>query len=322
MKTNWEPSLREWYSQSDALTHSAAGWALKQWELELPQIASTLQAIDGFDWSLTSTGLTMIRIRAGQFERQVASQESEETQTVFISQDFLLSDREITVELFRDFSEDAEYLGDKPVAWRGASQFSEFSSAHPVQQVSWHEAVMFCNWLSWREGLAPCYKLTPPSEGGNATEPAYDVEIIGGARGFRLPFEAEWEYACRAGTTTHFSCGDEAAMLDRYVVVAASSQQTKEVGSRMCNAWGLHDMHGNVWEWCWDWLAEYSEGDVEDPRGPSQGSSRVLRGGGWLSTAGRCDASARNRLSPSLRYHDVGFRVTLIPLKGKPEGSR
>jgi formylglycine-generating enzyme required for sulfatase activity len=313
-KANWEPLLREWYFQPDALTHSAAGWALKQWELELPRIASTQQPAEGFDWYLNSAGLTMIRIRAGQFERQVASQESGKKQTVRITRDFLLTGGEITLEQFRRFINDPKYQGDRPVDWPGEQQFPESSSAHPLQQVSWYDAVMFCNWLSWKQGLAPCYKLTARSAAGNATEQAYEVEIIEGASGFRLPTEAEWEYACRAGTTTLFSCGDDAATLDRYCVTAANSnEQTKEVGSRMCNAWGLHDMHGNVWEWCWDWFAEYGEGDVEDPQGPSRASYRVYRGGSWLSTPLHCRSAFRFNGAPSDRSFNLGFRVARVP---------
>ena len=147
--------------------------------------------------------------------------------------------------------------------WKDASP----TGAHPVQQVNWDDAVLFCNWLSVRDKWPGCYVQKT-----NA-----DWTRDAGGAGYRLPTEAEWEYACRAGTTTEFSSGDDESLLARYAVFAERSAEP--CGSRLPNGWGLFDMHGNVWEWCEDWYGEYGRNDVEDPIGPPQGSFRVYRGG-------------------------------------------
>ncbi|MET9504523.1 formylglycine-generating enzyme family protein [Streptomyces sp. NPDC006622] len=155
----------------------------------------------------------------------------------------------------------------------------------PVESVSWFDAVRFCNGLSRLAGLTPAY------------DPAADGESIGwdpAADGYRLPTEAEWEYACRAGTT-----GPRYGSLDSIAWYRGNSQERiHEVGGRLPNAWGLHDMLGNVWEWCWDHY------DTE-----VYGTYRVLRGGGWFDEHWSCRASVRRRSHPTFRVDDVGFRV-------------
>jgi formylglycine-generating enzyme required for sulfatase activity len=271
-------------------------------------------------WIVTKqTSLTMIRIPAGQFERQVGSENEEKRQVVQISGDFLLSDREITINLFQRFVNDEEYRGDKPTAWEGEYNFPDASPAHPVQKVNWYDAVMFCNWLSRKENRTPFYKLSNSriEKSGLPGVPdanVCDVEIIEGADGFRLPTEAEWEYACRAGTTTRFSFGDDEAMLTHYGVYATNSNAiTARVCTRLCNAWGLFDMHGNVWEWCWDDYEADAEvqgsldTEVQAPLGPTGG--RVVRGGCWGVAAWECESSYGSWFKPTDRYHNVSFRV-------------
>ncbi|MFI6478355.1 formylglycine-generating enzyme family protein [Nonomuraea sp. NPDC050663] len=155
----------------------------------------------------------------------------------------------------------------------------------PVETVSWHDAVRYCNARSAREYLTPAYRLSP-----DGTDCAWDT----GADGYRLPTEAEWEYACRAGTT-----GPRYGTLDEIAWYRANSgERSHPVGGKTPNAWGLHDMLGNVWEWCWD---------VYDAE--VYGSYRVLRGGGWFDEPWSCRASVRRRSHPTLRLDDVGFRV-------------
>jgi formylglycine-generating enzyme required for sulfatase activity len=160
-------------------------------------------------------------------------------------------------------------------------------SQNPVEKVSWKDAVEFCRRLS-----------------------ALPEEKAAG-RVYRLPTEAEWEYACRAGTTTDFSFGDDQSQLGEYAWYAGNSgQRTHPVGVKQSNPWGLYDMHGNVWEWCQDWYAEdLPEGAVTDPTGPVEGSSRVIRGGSWSSIASLCRSSLRYGDTPDYRHHDHGFRV-------------
>ncbi|WP_318210579.1 formylglycine-generating enzyme family protein [Streptomyces sp. SJL17-1] len=166
------------------------------------------------------------------------------------------------------------------------------STAHggrlPVEGVSWGDAIRFCDALSVREGLRPAYRV--PADDAGAEAPDWDLT----ADGYRLPTEAEWEHACRAGTTApRYGPLDEIAWHR-----GNSGERLHEVGGRRPNAWGLHDMLGNVWEWCWD---------VYDAE--VYGSYRVLRGGGWFDEHWSCRASVRRRSHPTLRIDDVGFRL-------------
>ncbi|MFB6712641.1 formylglycine-generating enzyme family protein [Streptomyces sp. NPDC056237] len=157
----------------------------------------------------------------------------------------------------------------------------------PVTEVSWKEAVGFCNLLSRATGLEPCYVLGDDPDG-------QDVVCDWEADGYRLPSEAEWEYACRAGTSdTRYGELDEIAW--HY---GNSGGRVHDVATRAPNAWGLHDMIGNVWEWCWD---------VYDPS--VYGPYRVFRGGGAYDRPRGCRASCRRRSHPAFRIDDLGFRL-------------
>jgi sulfatase modifying factor 1 len=163
------------------------------------------------------------------------------------------------------------------------------STAHgdqlPVEGVSWWDAVRFCNALSQRAGFAPAYHLHAGGEG---------IEWDASADGYRLPTEAEWEHACRAGTT-----GPRYGPLDEIAWYRGNSRERiHEVGGKRPNAWGLYDMLGSVWDWCWDIY------DAE-----VYGTYRVLRGGGWFDEHWSCRASARRRSHPSFQVDDVGFRI-------------
>ncbi|MHB8952036.1 MAG: formylglycine-generating enzyme family protein [Pirellulaceae bacterium] len=162
-------------------------------------------------------------------------------------------------------------------------------STHPVERVSWDDAVSFCEKLS-----------------------ALSEERAAG-RMYRLPSEAEWEYACRAGSTTPYSFGDDAdAVEDHAWVDGNSSSTTHPVGEKLPNAWGLYDMHGNVWEWCADWFGAYPKTPVDDPRGIATGASRAIRGGCWLSSAKDCRTANRLGHPPDSRYFFLGFRVAAV----------
>ncbi|MCX4741707.1 formylglycine-generating enzyme family protein [Streptomyces antibioticus] len=169
----------------------------------------------------------------------------------------------------------------------------------PVEGVSWWDAVHFCNALSRREGLTPAYRV--PTGGESVT---WDDT----ADGYRLPTEAEWEHACRAGTE-----GPRYGPLDDIAWHRGNSgERIHTVGGRLPNAWGLYDMLGNVWEWCWD---------LYDPE--VYGGYRVLRGGGWFDEHWSCRASVRRRSHPTFRVDDVGFRVALpagTGLQGRGQG--
>jgi formylglycine-generating enzyme len=159
----------------------------------------------------------------------------------------------------------------------------------PVEGVSWWDAVRFCDALSRLEGLTPAYRLRADGEG---------IDWDASADGYRLPTEAEWEHACRAGTV-----GPRYGRLGEIAWYRGNSDgRIHDVGGKRPNPWGLHDMLGDVWEWCWD---------TYDPE--VYGAYRVLRGGGWFDEHWSCRASVRRRSHPNLTIDDVGFRVARSP---------
>ncbi|HXG63072.1 MAG TPA: SUMF1/EgtB/PvdO family nonheme iron enzyme [Planctomycetota bacterium] len=166
------------------------------------------------------------------------------------------------------------------LSWRNLNFLQ--TDDHPVVGISWNDAVAFCEWATRRSG-----------------------------RWVRLPTEAEWEYACRAGTATRWSFGDEEAEMDRHGwYIANAGWATHPVGRKRPNPWGLYDMHGNVWEWCQDWWGPYG-GDARDPQGPLQGRERVLRGGCWDNEARHCRSTLRHAIPPSQAFTTVGFRIAV-----------
>jgi formylglycine-generating enzyme required for sulfatase activity len=165
---------------------------------------------------------------------------------------------------------------------------------NPVDSVSWEDAMEFCRRVSQRSG-----------------------------RSVRLPTEAQWEYACRAGTSTPFNMGrtlprNMAAYGWSYTYpsnrAGVSPHGSVAVGSFPPNAWGLYDMHGNVWQWCSDWYGDYPAGEVTDPTGPKEGSLRVLRGGSWNYDPRYCRSACRYWFNPGSRYDYFGFRVADAPI--------
>ena len=170
-------------------------------------------------------------------------------------------------------------------SWQNA--FPGQTDDHPVVCVNWNGAKAFCDWLSKKEG-----------------------------KEYRLPTEAEWEYACRAGTQTKWNFGDNESQLGEYAwYVENSGIKTHPVGQKRPNAWGLYDTHGNAWEWCADWYAwdYYVSSPPDDPKGPSSGTSRVLRGGDCGSGAGLVRSAIRATSVPDNRDRTVGFRVARAP---------
>lgn len=169
----------------------------------------------------------------------------------------------------------AALMGSNPSRFNGDDR--------PVEAVSWDEATQFCQTVSDKEG-----------------------------KRYRLPTEAEWEYACRAGATGRFYTGDgERALAEAGWYSGNSSCQTQPIARKTPNAWGLYDMLGNVWEWCFDRFGAYPSQPVTDPEGPREGSLRVLRGGSWNYDRGICRAAYRCWRSPGCRDGDVGFRLAL-----------
>lgn len=176
----------------------------------------------------------------------------------------------------------------------------------PVVNVSWYDAVWYCNAMSVNEGLTLCFAFMgsngrPPGAGFRCAQ----VVAAHHTGGYRLPTEAEWEYACRAGSESAASGSVAAVAWSRRDAVRAPQR----VGERHPNAWGLYDMPGNVWEWCWDRYGDYSGDSAADPAGPSQGSSRVARGGSWTCTPAAIRAAVRLYAPPTWKDDTSGFRM-------------
>jgi formylglycine-generating enzyme required for sulfatase activity len=192
----------------------------------------------------------------------------------------------------------------------------------PVTIVSWYDAVEYCNRLSQKERLTPAYTIDKSRSDSNNTSSSDKVKWLvmlnQNANGYRLPTEAEWEYACRAGTTTPFSTGNnittDQANYDgkkpyNNNATGIYRGTNMPVGSFAPNPWGLYDMHGNVWEWCWDWIGLYSSGAQTNPRGPVSGADRVFRGGSNINEGYTLRSAFRTGNNPSVRDSAIGFRL-------------
>ena len=222
-----------------------------------------------------------------------AGREKDETQHRVTVSAFTMGRYEVTQREYR------EVMGSNPSQFKGDDL--------PVENVTWFEAVRYCNARSMKEGLKPAYAI----QGEN-------VSWDRSSAGYRLPTEAEWEYACRAGTTSPFGTGanittDQANYYGTYpyenLPRGEYRQKTIPVMSFAPNPWGLHNMHGNVWEWCWDWYGSYAGGDQADPAGASSGTYRVYRGGGWNDFGRHLRCAYRATSPPSNRAGNLGFRL-------------
>jgi uncharacterized protein (TIGR02996 family) len=226
--------------------------------------------------------LTLIWIPPGTFlmgspTREAQRDKNERRHRVTLTRGFHLGIQPVTQAQWQ------AVMGNNPSLFKGDDR--------PVEQVSWDDCQAFCAKLSQLTG-----------------------------KRFRLPTEAEWEYACRAGTTTPFHFGEtlgtEQANYDGNHTYGRGKkgvyrQQTTPVGSFPANAWGLFDMHGNVWEWCQDWYEPYLQGDIKDPQSGNNGEARVLRGGSWYNDPRWCRSADRDGSAPDLRDRSAGCRVVL-----------
>jgi formylglycine-generating enzyme required for sulfatase activity len=226
-----------------------------------------------------SIGMKFVLIPAGEFlmgapgSDRKADDDEKPQHKVIISQPFYLGKYEATQ------SQREAVMGNNPSTFKGRS--------NPVEMVSWDDVQVFIKKLNQKEG-------------GNK---------------YRLPTEAEWEYAARAGTAGAYSFGDDEAALGRYAWYGEhyNSGSTHPVGQKEPNGWGLYDMHGNVWEWAQDWFGAYSSSPATDPRGPSSGSYRVIRGGAWNNRAGHCRSAYQRGSTPDSRCNYLGFRLAFSP---------
>ncbi len=218
----------------------------------------------------------------GSPEEEEGRLDEETRHPVTLTRGFALSATPVTQEFYRQ------------VTGKSPSFFA--ADQNPVERVNWMDAVLFCNSLSDLEGLPRAYRAQGESV-------VWDIA----ATGFRLPTEAEWEYAARADRAFVFAGSDQPSEVAWFA--ANSGDKPHAVGNKRPNPWGLLDMSGNVWEWVWDRYDEHPDVPVTDPTGADAGAFRVMRGGSWTQAADRVRVAARARVSASNLYYDVGFRV-------------
>ena len=242
-----------------------------------------------FTETAAGSNIDMVYIKEGTFmmgsPTNEKDRESDETQHQVSLSGFYIGKYTVTFDQYDAFCTATNRSKPNDNGWGRGKR--------PVINVNWIDANAYCNWLSQKTGKT-----------------------------YRLPTEAEWEYACRAGTTTPFNTGNNLttaqANYDGNYPYNNNSKgiyraKTLAVGSFAPNAWGLYDMHGNVWEWCNDWYGTYSSGSQTNPQGPNSGSGRVLRGGSWYFDAWFCRSAFRNSINPDSRINNNGFRVVLVP---------
>ncbi len=234
---------------------------------------------------------------------------------VTLTQDFYMQTTEVTQGQWE------EVMGSLPseIASNTYGEGDNF----PVYYITWYDCAVFCNRLSEDEGLTPCYysdsSHTTPFD-GTPHVTSGTVYIDEDANGYRLPTEAQWEYAARAGSSTAFANGEITVMaggndpvldlIGWYLNHISFTDASHEVAHLIPNDWGLYDMHGNVYEWVRDWYDDYPTGSVIDPVGPEAGSDRVWRGGGWMFEAEYCRAAFRDYMAPDWYSYRLGLRLS------------
>jgi len=233
-------------------------------------------------------GIRLVSIPGGSFVMGDEDGEEDERPARRVTLDaFEMSATEITQGQYESV------MGENPSHFTGSCDL-------PVEKVTWFDAISFCNALSMRAGLDPCYDV----ESG-----ACDFS----KNGFRLPTEAEWEYACRAGSTTEYYTGSterDLALAGWYGYEGGNSDnRTHPVAEKKPNAWGLYDMHGNVLEWTNDWYGDYDPGATTNPTGNDRGFYKALRGGSWFSEASYCRSAFRINDRPDRNAYFTGFRI-------------
>ena len=236
---------------------------------------------------------------------------------------YRIGETEVTQELWQ------AVMGNNPSFFQGSSnppESGEVQGKRPVENVNWYQCIAFCNKLSKACNLDPCYTVTgvnfdtlnfsaiPTSDNSDWNNAVLDMS----KNGFRLPTEAEWEWAAKGGKDYKWAGTNEKAQLVNYAWYknddgGDANGKTHQVKLKSANGYGLYDMSGNVWEWCWDWYSSTTPTGGQDPAGGASGSFRVWRGGCWGNDAHYCTVGKRNRDSPDVRRNYLGFRLACLP---------
>ena len=234
-------------------------------------------AAEAKPFTIPDLSMEMLWVKPGTFEMGSPSSEKnrgddETRHTVTLMSGFHLGKHEVTQSQWE------KVMGSNPSGFKGGDR--------PVEQVSWNDAVAFCKKLTDAERRA-------------GRLPA--------GMAYQLPTEAQWEYACRAGTRSVYSFGEN--LTSRQANIIGGPRETTSVGKYPANPWGFHDMHGNVWEWCADWYGAYPSGSATNPGGPSSRTARVVRGGSWSNNGASLRSAFRYNSTPNTPRINLGFRV-------------
>ena len=318
-----EKKIRNYIDVSSLPTLTESGWSFKGWYTD--SVCSDGNKVEtGYEvtqnitlyakWEeYTGPDDGFVFVEGGTFSMGSTSGGSDEkpVHNVTLSS-FYISDHELTQGEYQ------AVMGSNPSNFKSSPVSGEVQVNRPVETVSWYDAIYFCNKYSESVGLTPCYSVNGSTSVSSWNYTPHNDNSISGtitcnwtANGYRLPTEAEWEYAAKGGKQSKGDTYSGSNSIDNVAwYTSNSSSKTHEVKKKVANELGLFDMSGNVWEWCWDWSSSsYSSDSVNNPHGASSGSYRVARGGSWYGSATCCRTANRGSLNPYYRYYDLGFRL-------------
>ena len=276
-----------------------------------------------------STGLETVPLTTREFlmgsPKGEGYRRTDEAQhKVRITRPFFIGVTEVTQEQYRKVMDTSPSWFSKTGGGKAAVDGLD-TSEFPVEMVTWFDAIEFCNRLSKLDGYEPYYKLAEVKKDGDAITSA--TVTLRGGNGYRLPTEAEWEFACRAGWGRPYNFGGYNGGKQANMKPAPDAGgyggppswkavgRTTKVKSYPASGWNMYDVHGNVGEWCWDWYGSdyYANSPRDNPTGPNTGTTRVTRGGSWMVAEGSCRSASRLSLAPGERKDYAGFRVARTP---------